>query len=461
MLERLAEKETEENEFTGLVDTHCRAFLKEIPTSEENDLPDLRDRVVRVLERLLLRRGEVFVEGVLSETLNPGRSSDFSDLILNDLAETPPRSKITERYPKIIDSAVRSLLAEQSPSTNRYLRRLANSYTLFSFLRQTPDVQSATRKLFFHGTIWVDSTVLLPVFAEQLEEDSTLRRLTNIFKCSVDSGVELRITSGIIQEVNSHMNNAFMCSQTHPSAWRGRTPYLYYQFLLTGAAPAEFRKWLDLFRGSERPEDDLAQFLADQFGMQRETLEGSAHEVPDELRWALDRMWTDAHNKRRGRSQTMDDATKRMLIKHDVETYLGVVALRMKEDVTELGYNHWLLTLDRNAWEIRDSIKSEFRDATPPLPLLSLSFLLDNMTFGPSRSQLGKETELRLPLFLDEEMSESFPHDIIELADEVRRSNEGLPEYVIRRKVRDAIDQARRRRGSLGYSGLFDSHDDE
>jgi len=58
---------------------------------------------------------------------------------------------------------------------------------------------------------------------------------------------------------------------------------------------------------------------------------------------------------------------------------------------------------------------------------------------------------ISLPLILDIEMSESMPYDLLGLADKVRKENERLPEYVIRRKVRDAIDRARRRKGCLGY----------
>jgi len=153
----------------------------------------------------------------------------------------------------------------------------------------------------------------------------------------------------------------------------------------------------------------------------------------------------------------LDEVTTRILIKNDLETYLGVVALRKKEQVTELGYRHWLLTLDRNAWEIRDRLKEEFKDNTPPSPLMSLSFLLNTMAFGGLRAQAGKVVEPTIPLILDIEMSESVPHDLLKLADDVRRENKGLPEYVIRRKVRDAIDKTRRRWGCFSRNPVFDA----
>lgn len=461
ILDRLAEMENEQVEFYETVSTHCRDCLCEIAESDQADSDDLQTRVPRVIERLLLRGGETFVAAVLSERLTRVGSADLTDVIMQDLEGQPPSSRIIQHYPKITATAVQGLLSQPDKSTQMYLRRLSSSYTLFSFLNQTPDVQAATAKLFSHGTVWVDTTVLLPLLAEQLEESEQQRRLSKVFVACRNAGIEFRVTTGVIQEINAHMNNAMTCARYTPGTWRGRVPYLYYQYLQTGQTPIEFRKWISLFRGDERQDDDLAQFLKDVFGIEREELREPAQLVSNELRWAAERLWSDAHKHRRRHAQQSDETTTRILIQHDVETYLGVIALRQKEKVTELGYRHWLLTLDTIAWDIRDQLRKEFPDKTPPSPLLSLSFLLNSMTFGPTRNRVGKADELSLPLILDLEMSESMPYDILELADRVRQENDSLPEYVIRRKVRDAIDQARRRRGCLGYNSLLEMDEAE
>jgi hypothetical protein len=454
---RLAELEVQEADFHDEVKRHCDECLEDIKDAQETDAQDLQQRIPRMLEKLFLRRGEAFASAVVSGSLHRMRIEDLADIIFDDITTYPHQSKIIHHLPEVAKTVVRSILANPTDSSQRYLRRLSNSYTLFSFLNETPDVQSATRKLFSHGTVWLDTTVLLPLFAEQLEEEASQRRLSKVFKTCRDAGIELRVTDGIIREINAHMNTALSCSQYATGSWRGRIPYLYYQFLHTGRAPGEFRRWLPLFRGGERPEEDLAQFLLEVFDIQRENLEEASLKVDEKLRWAAERLWSEAHLERRRQAQQMDDDTTRLLIKHDIETYLGVISLRQEEQVSELGYRHWLLTLDRTAWDIRDRLKAEFLDMTPPSPLLSLSFLINNLNFGPVRRNVRKADELSLPLFLDIELSESFPHDIMEIADRVRRENEGLPEYVIRRKVRDAIDKARRNRGSCDYSSIFDS----
>lgn len=458
ILARLAEKENEEASFYGEVTMSCRLCVQGVPEATEEDIVDLLNRVPRVIEKLLLRRGEAFVSGVMHGTLNRIGFEQLTDIVMGDLSTHYYRGKVGQHIPRVLSTAVQSLLAEPKESTQRYLRRLADSYTLFSFLRETPDVQSATRKLFSHGTVWLDTTVLLPVFAELLDTDETLRRFTHLFHSCSSAGIELRVTPGVILEITTHMNTALACSQWTAGPWRGRVPYIYYQYLLhTGKPRQEFAKWLSLFRGPERPEEDIAQYLLDVLGIQRLSLSEEVNRVDEELRLAAERLWTQAHrDRRRQHIEEGDDFATGQLIKHDLETYLGVIALRRQEQVSELGYRHWLLTLDSIAWQIRDKLRSEFQGRTPPSPLLSVDFLVNNLTFGPERHRLTRIEEQTLPIVLDVEMSESMPQDILEIAENVRRDNDGLPEYVIRRRVRDAIDQARRRRACLGAGGVTD-----
>jgi hypothetical protein len=445
ILSRLAEEAIQQSEFSATIGNYCENCLRDIGVGDNKDCEDLQERIPRIMEKLLLRRGETFVVAVMSDQLDRVGYGQLDDIILADLHAHRPQSSIVSMYPKLASTIMRAIFAGPNQSLQPYLRRLAASYTLFSFLKQTPDIQSATRKLFSHGTIWIDTSAILPVFAEQLEEDETGRRLSRLLLVCRDHGVELRITSGVIQEVNAHMNNAISCS--NHVKWQGRIPYLYSQYLQTGRLSSEFGRWISLFRGTARPDGDLAQYLADTFGIIRQDLGDAQEQVDEELRWAIDRLWEEAHQARRSNTQQSDESTTRLLIKHDIEMYLGVIALRKKEVMSELGYRHWLLTFDTIAWTIRDKLKEEFKNNFPPSPLMSMSYLFDSIAFGSDLRSVGKARELTLPLILDVEMSESSSHDFIEIADSVRKEHEGLPEYVVRRKVRDAIDRARRRRG--------------
>ena len=459
ILASLAENEIEESKFNEEVMARSQECLTEISGAESTNLSDLTDRIPRVIERLLLKRGEAFVSAILTDKLDRVEFEHLTDIIFQDISDHRPKESSIHHLPVVVSSIVRSLIRYPTESTQHYLRKLANSYTLFSFLKETPDIQSATKKLFSHGTIWLDTTVLLPVFAELLEEDETQRRFSQLFKACHEVGIQLRVTPGVVNEINSHMNRALAFQRS--DSWHGRTPFLYCQYIKAGNPTNGFSNWLSLFRGTERPEDDIPQFLEDIFGIMKVALSDEAMLVDDNLRWAVERLWTEAHNERRKNDEKLDGNISRQLISHDVENYLGVISLRQKEQVSELGYKNWLLTLDKNAWQIRDRLRDEFTSNTPPSPLLSLDYLVNNITFGPERRHLSRSEEQRLPILLDIEMSESMPHDILEIAEKVRHENEGLPEYVIKRKVRDAIDKYRRSRIYSGENLFYSDHAEE
>ena len=256
ILTRLAEKENTETLFFEEITNCCeRYFLEEIEESyRSNALNDLMNRIPRVIERFLLRKGETFVSAVVTGNSQEPGFEYLSDIVIDDLTKFKAEGNLTQHMPGIVNSMVQEILTNPTESAQMYLRTLANSYTLFSFLNATPDVQAATRKLFSHGTVWLDTTVLLPVFAERLSNDDSQWKFTHLFQTCNEVGIELRVTPGILEEINAHMNFSFSCSHYAPSAWQGDVPYLYSQYLQSGLAASEFRKWLALFRGDERPE---------------------------------------------------------------------------------------------------------------------------------------------------------------------------------------------------------------
>jgi hypothetical protein len=456
----LAEIDNQKVAFEETVLIHCQNCLKEIDKNSSESLKDLVLRIPRIIEKLLLCEGELFVTAVLSNKLVKFNRDNLVDIILKDISDNPVKNSIIQHYPKIIAATIQNLFVKPEASTQLYLRRLSGSYTLFSFLNQTPDIQAATKKIFSYGTVWIDTTVLLPLIAEQLEEDEQARKLSNLIKICGETGIEFKVTTGIIQEINSHMNNALACSQRTSGTWQGRVPYLYSQYLMNGHPPASFKEWLFTFRGNERPDEDLASYLDSFFNIKPEDLIKDLEEIDDKLRWAIDRLWAEAHIHRRN-SQQIDEATKRILIQHDIETYLGVISRRKQEKTSELGYKHWLLTIDKIAWNIRDQLKQEFKDKTPLSPLLSLSFLFKVMTFGPNRHLMANKENFSLPLILDLELSESMPYDLLEIADKTRHENAKYPEHVIRRMVRDAVDSARFRKKQIEYNSIFDECGDK
>jgi hypothetical protein len=445
ILVRLAENENEISVFNKEIIEKCEKCLIDNGITSSENIEELSKRVPRIIESILNSKGELFVTAVITNNMDKIENSSITDIIINDLSKYPPQTNITEHLPKILLGVINVIFSQPSQSTNQYLKRLSNSYTLFSFLRETPDIQSATSKLFSHGAIWLDTTVLLPAIAEQLKENEQDRKLLNLFKACSNIGIELFVTPGVLDEIIAHMKLAINCSHYHYSSWKGRIPYLYNSYLETGKSPLEFSKWISLFKGDERPAEDISLFLHGVYNINKNELSTENLDIDEEIIWVIRDCWTAEHQKRRQQNQLQNDNPTDQLIKHDVETYLGIIALRQKEDVSELGYKNWLLTFDKTAWYIRDKLRNEYKAKQTPSPLMSIDYLIRNISFSPNRNLLSKNEHDLFPIILDIEMSESMPINIMEISNEVRKENEGLPEYVIRRKVRDAIDKARRK----------------
>ena len=58
-----------------------------------------------------------------------------------------------------------------------------------------------------------------------------------------------------------------------------------------------------------------------------------------------------------------------------------------------------------------------------------------------------------MPIFLDLG-SQELPADLLSVAERVRKDAAGLSERVVRRKVRDGIDRAKRKMGPIAQEGV-------
>lgn len=448
---KLSEVEIEEEEF---FDEVSRLVKNEDENDdfEGNDIPEMAERVVRIVDRFLVKSGESFASAVVSGNIEISDASLLKDIIFNDLNDNPSKNKYVKIFPDIAINVVTRVLSSNKESINKHLKKVSDTYTLFSFLRETPDIQKVTKKIFNHAKIWLDTTVILPLLAETFTEDEHRKKFTTIINSLSHGGVDIRVTEGVIKEILHHIRISESCSRYRPSEWHGRIPFLYYHYLESGAAASDFSTAVESFRGNSRPEEDISQYLEYKYGVLVESLETPSLLVGDDVRYTVERLWREAHEGRRSNNSTeIDPTVTDTLIRHDVESYLGIIGLRSEENVSDLGYKHWWLTIDSLAWRIRNTLRQEI-DPPPMSPLMSLDFLANSLSFGPARGKLDRTHEQLLPVVLDMDFAEHMPKELLEVAERVRRESEGLPEHIIRRRVRDECDKMRRRYGTITRS---------
>ncbi len=138
---------------------------------DEDSMVAAVERSRSVLERVLLDGGEAFAEAVIHDRGTNIAFEDVEALVYTDYA-VHPSARGAE--PRVISAALVSLMANPPEEVRAFLRSLADTYTLFAFMRETPHVQSAIVKIFSDGDIWLDASVVLPLFAEDLLEEGTL-----------------------------------------------------------------------------------------------------------------------------------------------------------------------------------------------------------------------------------------------------------------------------------------------
>ncbi|MFF3770529.1 hypothetical protein [Streptomyces sp. NPDC002232] len=400
------------------------------------------------MEWILLRQGEIFA--------NAAGSGETTNTAIDDLVEIlaeEPTKKSHGLPQKVVAKALMDVLTNPGEGIKDHLRRLADGYTLFAFMRQTPDVQKVVVRLFSDGEFWLDTSIILPLIAETLVEDPASRHYTVIFRAALDAGIDLYVTDGVVEEVERHLNRCLMFSRSETRSWNGSTPFVYGAYAMNGRARNTFAGWLENFVGDSRPEDDIREYLEDVHSIKRRNLGEESESASPEFRFAVQEEWSAVHERRRNsRSAQVDVFATQQLVAHDTENYVGVTMLRSKGPANPMGYRQWLVTLDKAAFGIRRSLVDRV-DSPPPSPVLSPDFLSQFLRIGPLRSAIERDVRVNLPVLTDVSRFDYVPKQLIEAAEELRAELDGKNERIIQRRVRDSLDKMRVQMGEEAAAG--------
>lgn len=427
----------------------------------DNELDDFTKCIRSATDAVLLERSQAFAMAVHSGSLAELADSDFTATLISVIGQAKLKKIQNIDWIANLRHAVRELLISNKPSIQAYLRSLSDAYTLMAFLKQTPDVQGVVQKMFSHGSLWLDTTIILPLIVDTLAaSDGERGRFSRMIEAAKDAGLKLYVTPGVIEEVERHMNLAFVCARMTFGEWQGSVPYLLEQYVAHGRSTASFPSWLENFRGDARPLQDIAEFLQEQFDVKERSLDSELRESPQELRSALESIWYERYNRRREKyGAQLDDMAITRLVSHDVECYAGVVHLRSKEHTSPFGYSAWWLTVDRQAFDLKSRLRERMTAPPPDSPVMSADFLVNYLAFGPMRRRVTKAKESNLPLLMALGSATQLTPELIAEAENLRMQLKDLPERVVRRQVRDHLDKARSRIGPIAKLGMDEVDD--
>lgn len=394
------------------------------------------------LEVVLMKRGEAFAAAVYDGEVFQMDNAQVS-------ADLTEHGYLGALHPDEAATAILRVLDGPSEESRAHLRRMIDAYTLFAFLKLTPDVQKTMFKVFAEGDIWLDTTAILPLLGELLVTDPVERHYTNLFAAAKEAGLNLYVTDGVVEEINSHLHKCASVASRRTNDNNGSLPFVFATFVLSGKNPSLFNSWLEEIRGDSRPEDDVRAFLKHHFGIEPKSLQELADNADIELRAAVQELWNEAHDQRRAEG-SIDPGTVSRLVAHDVENTVGVIEARRQSADSPMGYRAWWLTLDKKAMRLKQHLKEHMGDKAPASPVLSPDFLSQILRLGPLRT--GVETAT-LPLATHIARFEGVPKELLQLAEETRAKYAGMSEFRIQREVRDALDAARSHHGPEAQGG--------
>lgn len=419
-------------------------------SGDEQKKEKITQLVRNAIEIYLYRMGEEFAQSLANDREIPLHHDQLKNIVI----EVSPKGKFSneESWIDYLYRITLSTLSTPSENTTKLFKALSTGYTLFAFLEEVPDVQKVTKKLFSHSTLWLDTSVVLPLIAEQAFA-ADARPFTDMMIQLSRSGQKAVITRGILEEVERHLSLS-RTYITKRDKWEGRVPYVYQRYILAGRRADMFSSWVENFIGDHRPIDDLADFF-----LQTANIEEVEPISPDNLDPAgvieIREYWYKVQERRRG--DNSNPINNFRLAEHDAENYLSVLSQRgTRKSHSAFGYSSWIVSLDSAAWHLSQNITGDAKRMIDHNPVISIDFLLKHLSFGPRRDQVSA-SDGYLKIF-QATMFEGVSEELISAAEQIRASCGALPERQIQRRIRDGLDRQRMRLGDVQKNGLDGAH---
>jgi hypothetical protein len=444
-LELLVERETARSELVDLA--RSAADELDIPLSEAS-LEPFVDLLESLFELVLERQGNQFAEAVRLQagtSLTQDVRAAAEDLVSQSAGTVNSFKVGRDAIVDLLVEAMAGALLLGGPVRTQ-LRQLADAYTLLAFMRETPDVQRAVSHFFSRGNLVFDTTALLPCFGETLlnAEDQSY---TNLIRGALAAGMMLQVTPGVCNEIYSHFKRAVTCSRVG-DGWEGPIPLVYADWLGYGGS-GSFAAFAERFVGDG--EEDVQFFLETALGFRIVELEEAASEIEDDVRFEVQEMWRQRKRLRPGSSEMERD----ILLRHDLDMYFGVLGLRKGEKRDLYGYEAWWVTEDgsgigmfRNAHNAKIELPSD--------PCMSPTFLSTMLSFVSASDAIPSSLRTQMPLALAMQRRGFGVDNLTRLANEIRAEFAHEPEWFIRRKVRERMNQLKKASSDTTQGEAYD-----
>ncbi|MCA8990751.1 MAG: hypothetical protein KDA88_02170 [Planctomycetaceae bacterium] len=344
-------------------DAHCRANLLELVhetiSEREIDYAFDRNETARAAHSCVLWfmkvQADRFVDpfGAISGLI-------YADAVVADFwrlhAQQFASRKIGEAIDDVLPHVVYKAVNSADKTMQLYLREKADHFITQSFLQTTPDVHEACKSLIGQDIIFLDTSALIRCVAE-LYSETGKGPLTTAIRSARHLAIQFRVWMQHIDELVAHLRGPILLEwENHFKELpeEERDPFLWSAPTLLGVfheasvlRNRTFPSLVEEILGRGNEWENTVEFLQEELGVRVE----ECPKLEDNEEWK-DIFGEWLGNKRR--SKTISDDRFELLVRNDVNAYLGVVQARrgLKAQGKKVGQKVWMLTFDGMVWKI-------------------------------------------------------------------------------------------------------------
>lgn len=192
-----------------------RLIASNIFDSDDGDYDVLANSALDVVNTIFEKQGLLFSHFISSKADSepPLVVADCIDDVLTNLRSSKDSVK-TEQFRESLESIMREVFYNSTPSVRQYLNNLSRTYVLLFSLQAEPRVVEFFSNMSANFRLFLGSDILVKAISERyLEPDNQAAR--NLLKIAVKSGIELYLSECVLEEIYTHMKATYWEFHNH------------------------------------------------------------------------------------------------------------------------------------------------------------------------------------------------------------------------------------------------------
>ena len=392
-----------------------RIRASELYDGDDGEYDLLADLALKTVEQIFQKQGLLLSHFVSDDSVEeaPFVATDCINEVVDRCTVDPKRSLV---YKDTISQLLNNLFYNSSPNQRKYLHFLSRTYVLLFTLKAEPRIIDYFSTMGSNFRLFVGTDILVKALSERYVKDED-QRCRNILKASADAGMELCLSSAVLDEIHAHIKATHWefinhIAQIEPYLNRdvirncGKILIRSYFYAREKRSVKGWKSFIDQFVSyknvtSEKGRDELKRYLISEYRLtfyENEKLKALVDETKVN---SLAKILLDA-----GEKENMALAHNSALLVH------GIYGLRSRYNESNngspFGYHTWWLTnqrkVTRHTLDLVNSKHAKY--------IMRPEFVLNFLAIAPSCEQVRETYANVFPSTLGIELGHRLADDV-------------------------------------------------